>query len=103
VLGPTVAREFTGDAIGYAGIERFETDTLCTVVIPAGIGSFDLGLPQPRCQGGTRHVALGRRNSDGANICLRSFGFELQGRCSAFTSWRARIRYTQTLAFPAHE
>jgi hypothetical protein len=35
--------------------------------------------------------------------CFRSFGFKLQGRCSDFTSWRARIRYTQTLALPAHE
>jgi hypothetical protein len=35
--------------------------------------------------------------------CFRSFGFELQGHCSAFSSWRARIRYTQTLALPAHE
>ena len=29
---------------------------------------------------------------------FRSFGFELQGPCSAFTSRRARIRYTQALA-----
>src|SRR5215813_9008636 len=29
---------------------------------------------------------------------FRSFRFELQGPCSAFTSWRARIRYTQALA-----
>src|SRR6516162_1567501 len=34
---------------------------------------------------------------------FRSFGFELQGPCSAFTSWRARIRGPQTLALPAHE
>jgi hypothetical protein len=27
----------------------------------------------------------------------------LQRRCSAFTSWRARIRYSQTLALPAHD
>src|SRR5215471_7104061 len=33
---------------------------------------------------------------------FRSFGFELQGPRSAFTSWRARIRYTQPLALPAH-
>ena len=33
---------------------------------------------------------------------FRSFGFELQGPCSAFTSWCARIRYTQALALPAH-
>src|SRR6516165_535533 len=32
---------------------------------------------------------------------FRSFGFELQGPCSAFTSWRARIRDPQTLALPA--
>jgi hypothetical protein len=29
---------------------------------------------------------------------FRSFGFELQRTCSAFTSWRARKRYTQALA-----
>jgi hypothetical protein len=33
---------------------------------------------------------------------FRSFGFELQGPCSAFTSWRARVSYTQAFALPAH-
>jgi hypothetical protein len=33
---------------------------------------------------------------------FRSLSFELQGPCSAFTSRRARIRYTQALALPAH-
>src|SRR5262249_13907299 len=33
---------------------------------------------------------------------FRSLSFELQGPCSAFASRRARIRYTQALAFPAH-
>src|SRR5262249_2930192 len=44
------------------------------------------------------------RNSDGVNWlpAFRSLSFELQGPCSAFTSWRARIRYTQALALPAH-
>src|SRR5262249_12721016 len=31
-----------------------------------------------------------------------SLSFEIQGPCSAFTSRRARIRYTQALALPAH-
>src|SRR6266545_4520802 len=34
--------------------------------------------------------------------CFRSFGFELQGRCSAFTSWRARKRDPKTLSLAAH-
>jgi hypothetical protein len=33
---------------------------------------------------------------------FRSLSFELQGPCSAFTSRRARIRYTQALTLPAH-
>src|SRR5262252_5706026 len=41
------------------------------------------------------------RNSDGVNWlpAFRSLSFELQGPCSTFASWRARIRYTQALAF----
>jgi hypothetical protein len=31
-----------------------------------------------------------------------SCSFEFQGPCSASTAWRARIRYTQALALPAH-
>src|SRR5215468_671205 len=44
------------------------------------------------------------RNSDGVNWlpAFRSPSFELQGPCSTFASWRARIRYTQALALPAH-
>ena len=40
------------------------------------------------------------QNSDGVNWlpAFRSLSFELQGPCSAFTSRRARIRYTQALA-----
>src|SRR6266567_6448769 len=34
--------------------------------------------------------------------CFRSFGFELQGRCSAFTSWRARKRDPKTFSLAAH-
>src|SRR5262249_28763724 len=47
----------------------------------------------------------GELNSDGANCttCFRSFGFELQKPCSAFTPWSARIRYTQTFSLPAHK
>src|SRR6516225_6144953 len=33
---------------------------------------------------------------------FRSFGFELQGRCSAFTSWRARKRDPKTFSLAAH-
>ena len=47
-------------------------------------------------------VALGAWNSDGANCYLRSFGFELQGPCSAFTSWRARKRDPNTFSLTAH-
>jgi hypothetical protein len=31
-----------------------------------------------------------------------SFGFEFQGRCSAFTSWRARERGPKTFSLAAH-
>src|SRR6266704_73130 len=34
--------------------------------------------------------------------CFRSFGFEFQGRCSAFTSWRARKRDPKTFSLAAH-
>src|SRR6266571_7477536 len=34
--------------------------------------------------------------------CFRSFGFELQGPCSAFTSWRARKRDPKTFSLAAH-
>ena len=34
---------------------------------------------------------------------FRSFGFELQGPRSAFTSWRARIRYPKMFSLPAHK
>src|SRR6516162_8646821 len=33
---------------------------------------------------------------------FRLFGFELQGRCSAFTSWRARKRDPKTFSLAAH-
>src|SRR5215510_9965229 len=33
---------------------------------------------------------------------FRSLSFELQGPCAAFTSWCARVGYTQALALPAH-
>src|SRR5260221_14255439 len=33
---------------------------------------------------------------------FRSFGFELQGPCSAFTSWRAHIRNPKTFSLTAH-
>src|SRR6516162_11713119 len=33
---------------------------------------------------------------------IRSFGFEFQGPCSAFTSWRARKRDPKTFSLPAH-
>jgi hypothetical protein len=35
-------------------------------------------------------------------ICFRSFGFEFQGPCSAFTSWRARERDSKTFSLAAH-
>jgi len=38
----------------------------------------------------------------GLEHCFRSFGFELQGRCSAFTSWRARKRDPKTFSLAAH-
>jgi hypothetical protein len=41
--------------------------------------------------------------ADGLLPAFCSFGFELQGPRSAFTSWRARIGYTQTLSLPAQE
>src|SRR5215813_7731680 len=34
--------------------------------------------------------------------CFRSFGFEFQGRCSAFTSWRARERDPKTFSLATH-
>src|SRR5262245_54580336 len=46
---------------------------------------------------------LAARNSGGANCyCFRSFGFEFQGPCSAFTSWRARKRDPKTFSLAAH-
>src|SRR5262245_43414516 len=43
------------------------------------------------------------RNSDGMNCYVsRSFGFEFQGSCSAFTSWRARKRDPKTFSLAAH-
>jgi hypothetical protein len=48
----------------------------------------------------TRKTALAARVR---GELLPASAFKLQGRCCAFTSWRARIRYTQTLALPAHE
>jgi hypothetical protein len=38
----------------------------------------------------------------GLEHCFRSFSFELQGRCSAFTSWRARKRDPKTFSLAAH-
>src|SRR5215813_6390058 len=38
----------------------------------------------------------------GFGTCFRSFGFEFQGPCSAFTSWRARKRDPKTFSLPAH-
>ena len=38
----------------------------------------------------------------GLEHCIRSFGFELQGRCSAFASWRARKRHPKTFSLAAH-
>ena len=46
---------------------------------------------------------LAARNSGGANCyLLPSFGFEFQGPCSAFTSWRARKRDPKTFSLAAH-
>jgi hypothetical protein len=47
------------------------------------------------------HVYEGISDTPRASA-FRSFGFELQGPCSAFTSWRARVSYTQAFALPAH-
>src|SRR5262245_5389329 len=41
-----------------------------------------------------------RRGEIATSFC--SFGFELQGRCSAFTSWRARKRDPKTFSLAAH-
>jgi hypothetical protein len=38
----------------------------------------------------------------GFGACFRSFGFEFQGPCSPFTSWRARKRDPKTLSLAAH-
>jgi hypothetical protein len=35
-------------------------------------------------------------------VAGRSFSFEFQGRCSAFTSWRACERYPKTFSLAAH-
>src|SRR5262245_35662710 len=43
---------------------------------------------------------LAARNSN--CYCFRSFGFEFQEPCSAFTSWRARKRDPKTFSLPAH-
>ena len=37
----------------------------------------------------------------GLEHCFRSFGFELQGRCSAVASWRARKRDPKTFSLAA--
>src|SRR5215467_7235243 len=44
-----------------------------------------------------------RADSDGVNWlpAFRSLSFELQGPCSTFASWRARIRHTQVHAHAA--
>src|SRR5262245_21357097 len=42
------------------------------------------------------------RWSFGAEQCFRSFGFELQRPCSAFTSWRACKRDPKTFSLAAH-
>src|SRR5215831_14377258 len=43
-----------------------------------------------------------RGTQAGRCYCFRSFGFEFQGPCSAFTSWRARKRDPKTFSLPAH-
>src|SRR5262245_34176821 len=43
-----------------------------------------------------------RGTQAGRCYCFRSFGFECQGPCSAFTSWRARKRDPKTFALAAH-
>jgi hypothetical protein len=42
------------------------------------------------------------RNTCGGGHPLRSFGFELQGPCPTFASWRVRKCDPKTFSFPAH-
>ena len=48
-----------------------------------------------------RHPRAELRRGEIATF-FRLFGFELQGRCSAFTSWRARERDPKTFSLATH-
>src|SRR5262249_35747930 len=67
--------------------------TLCTVL---DARTYMLALRKRR----EFITLLAARNSN--CYCFRSFGFEFQGPCSAFTSWRARKRDPKTFSLPAH-
>src|SRR6516162_4483286 len=73
--------------------------------MPDVISIASFGPPRPRrtsmstCLRAVRAECSVKRD---LSRCLRSFGFELQGPCSAFTSWGAHIRDPKTFPLAAH-
>jgi hypothetical protein len=75
-------------------------EVLSSAAIDLTCRSANGGVPILTCE---HQVVLGEWNL-GAKFasCFRSFGFELQGPCSAFTSWRAHIRNPKAFPLAAH-